>query len=82
MLVRIANREDSDQTASSFMGLRILIKSVYQKINFLISQPKDMLKLMGNKNIYNFTLKIFVYLNLWVCAVCLCLFGRQLAFKI
>ena len=43
MLVRIANREDSDQTASSFMGRRTFVKSAYQKINFLISQPKHML---------------------------------------
>ena len=28
---------------------RTLVKSVYRKTNFLISQPKHMLKLMGNK---------------------------------
>ena len=63
---------------------RPLVKSAYQKNNFLISQPKHMLwvlkrtvsmrrffwaplsyaKIYGLENIYNFTLKIFVYLNL------------------
>ena len=28
--------------------------------------PKHMLKHMAKKNNYNFTLKIFVYLNLWI----------------
>ena len=61
-----------------------LVKSAYQKINFLISQPKLMLwelkrtismrqfflapqtyvQTDGLENIYNFTLKNFVYLNL------------------
>ena len=61
-----------------------LVKSAYQKINFLISQPKLMLwelnrtismrqfflapqtyvQTDGLGNIYNFTLKNFVYLNL------------------
>ena len=68
-----------------YMSLtRTLVQSAYQKINFLISQPKHMLwelkrtvslrrffwapktyvKTDGLENIYNFTLKIFVYLNL------------------
>ena len=62
-----------------------LVKSVYQKNIFLISQPKHMLWVLkstismrrffwapkiyveidGKENIYNCTLKIFVYLNLW-----------------
>ena len=37
----------------------LLVKSAYQKNNFLISQPK-------HENIYNFTLRNFVYLNLCI----------------
>ena len=53
---------------------RPLVKSAYQKINFLISQPKHMLWVLkrmvsyvqtdGLENIYNLMLKNFVYLNL------------------
>ena len=63
---------------------RSLVKSAYQKITFLISQPKHVLWVLkrtfsmrrffrapnsyvqtdGLENIYNFTLKYFVYLNL------------------
>ena len=41
-----------------FLGSRTLVKSAYQKINFLISQPNHMLRVlkrtvsMRNKNIY------------------------------
>ena len=48
------------------MYIRTLVKSAYQKNNFLISQPKHMLwvlktyvKTDGHENIYNFTLKMF-----------------------
>ena len=39
------------------LHIRPLVKSAYQKNNFLISQPKHMIKLTDKKNIYNFTLK-------------------------
>ena len=55
---------------------RPLVKSAYQKINFLISQPKHMLWVLkrmvsyvqtdGLENFYNFMLKNYVYLNLWL----------------
>ena len=35
------------------------------KKNLLNEHPKQMLKLMGKKNIYTFTPKDFAYLNLW-----------------
>ena len=34
----------------------------------VFEHPKHMLKLMVKENIYNFTLKNFVYLNLWAKA--------------
>ena len=64
----------------SFPVFRTLVKSAYQKNNFLISQPKHMLwvlkravsmrtyvKTDGQENIFKFMLKNFVYLNLWFC---------------
>ena len=42
-----------------------VVKSAYQKINFLISQLKHV-KNDGYENIYNFTPQKLVYLNLWV----------------
>ena len=71
----------------SWSSLRPLEKRAYQNINFLISQPKHMLlvsmrrffwapktyvKIDGEESIYNFTLKNFVYLHLWV------LYGKML----
>ena len=45
------------------IGGPLRVKRVQPKNNFLIFQPKHMLKLMG-KNTYNFTLKNCVYLEL------------------
>ena len=68
---------------------RTLVKSAYQKFNFLFSQrkhimlvlkrtasirrffwaPKTYVKTDGSENITHFTLKYFVYLNLWTIKI-------------
>ena len=74
------------QFHSMCVNYRTLVKSAYQKNDFLIFQPKHMLwvlkrtvsmrrffwapetyaKIHRLENINNFTLKFFVYLNLWL----------------
>ena len=72
--MNIAWIQEIFQPVHEILVPRTLVKSAYQKNNYRISQPKHMLwvlkrtyvKMDGQENINNFTLKKMVYLNLWV----------------